>query len=70
MSTQARAAIAALASLQISLFAAAQWDLLRRSPEEVRGSKWLWRALAFVNTFGPIAYFSMGRRRRPGGPSA
>ena len=38
-------------------------DLKRRPAEQVRGSKWLWRPLAFVNLLGPVSYFAWGRRR-------
>jgi hypothetical protein len=36
-------------------------DLKRRSPEQVRGSKWFWR-LASANLSGSIAYFMIGRK--------
>ncbi len=58
-----RAWIALLGIVQFSLLIAALWDLRRRSSEEVRGSKKLWFALAFVNWIGPLAYFKFGRRR-------
>ena len=38
-------------------------DLKRRPAEQIRGSKWLWRPLAFVNLLGPVSYFALGRRR-------
>jgi hypothetical protein len=38
-------------------------DLKRRPAEQIRGSKWLWRPLAFVNLLGPVSYFAFGRRR-------
>jgi hypothetical protein len=37
-------------------------DLKRRSPDQVRGSKWFWR-LASTNLTGSIAYFVIGRKR-------
>ena len=37
-------------------------DLKRRPSDEVRGSKWLWAPLAFVNLAGPLSYFAFGRR--------
>jgi hypothetical protein len=49
--------------VQLLLLAAAQLDLLRRRAEDVRGSKWAWRAATLVNFVGPIAYFLFGRRR-------
>ncbi len=51
-------------TVQIALFAAAQFDLWRRPAYQVRGRKGLWAALAFVNIVGPLAYFALGRRRR------
>ncbi len=63
MSTQQRQGLGVLALLQITLLALAQWDLTRRSDDEINGSKLLWRALVFINFFGPIAYFIFGRKR-------
>lgn len=40
-------------------------DIGRRPPESLRGSQRMWRALAFVNLFGPLAYFTVGRRPSP-----
>jgi hypothetical protein len=34
----------------------------RRPGEQIRGSKKLWTAAAFVNFVGPLAYFAFGRR--------
>jgi Phospholipase_D-nuclease N-terminal len=51
--------------VQFALLAAALADIHRRPAEEIRGSKWLWRAVALVNFMGigPIAYFLFGRKR-------
>jgi hypothetical protein len=51
--------------VQFALLAAALADIHRRPPEEIKGSKWLWRAVALVNVMGigPIAYFLFGRKR-------
>jgi hypothetical protein len=40
-------------------------DIYRHPAEEIRGTKWLWSAAAFVNFMGigPIAYFLFGRKR-------
>ena len=53
------------AVVQFSLLIAAQRDISRRPAEEIRGSKWLWSAVAFANFMGigPIAYFAFGRKR-------
>ncbi|MFT4081439.1 MAG: hypothetical protein QM638_02535 [Nocardioides sp.] len=40
-------------------------DLQQRSPEQVRGPKWLWRMIGSANTGGSVAYWVIGRRRHP-----
>ncbi|MFH1330832.1 MAG: PLD nuclease N-terminal domain-containing protein [Actinomycetota bacterium] len=53
-----------LASIvQISLLAAALWDIAHRPAAGVNGSKRAWTAASFVNFAGPIAYFLFGRKR-------
>jgi hypothetical protein len=37
-------------------------DLRRRSENEVRASKRLWRVASALNTLGSMAYFLIGRR--------
>jgi hypothetical protein len=37
-------------------------DLRRRPADQIRGPKWLWTPLAFVNLVGPVSYFAFGRR--------
>jgi hypothetical protein len=64
LSGRQQAAIAAAAAVQQALAAATLWDLRRRPSEQVRGSKKLWVAAAFVNFVGPLAYFTVGRRRK------
>jgi drug/metabolite transporter (DMT)-like permease len=51
--------------VQFALLAVALVDIHRRPAEEIRGSKWLWRAVALVNFMGigPVAYFLFGRKR-------
>jgi hypothetical protein len=49
-------------SIQISLLVSALWDIRRRPAEQIRGPKPLWAVVAFVNYFGPIAYFLFGRK--------
>jgi hypothetical protein len=48
---------------QVTLLVAALVDLRRRPARKVRGDKRLWTALSFVNYVGPIAYFTVGRKR-------
>lgn len=61
MSAGRRVFVIAAGIAQLALFVAAQVDLFRRRPDQVRGSKMRWRLLAFVNTLGPLAYFRWGR---------
>lgn len=58
----ARVRIVVLGAIQMVLLGAALWDLRRRSAEQVRGSKFMWLALSFINYVGPLAYFLIGRR--------
>ncbi len=52
-----------LGAAQLGLLIAALWDLVRRPAEQVRGDKRMWAALVFINWIGPIAYFTIGRKR-------
>jgi hypothetical protein len=63
LSRRQQAAIVAAAVVQEALAAATLWDLRHRPSAQVRGSKRLWVAAAFVNFAGPLAYFTIGRRR-------
>ncbi|HEU5011799.1 MAG TPA: PLD nuclease N-terminal domain-containing protein [Roseiflexaceae bacterium] len=55
--------ITILGIIQVSLLGAALWDIRRRPAEQIRGSKWLWTMVAFINYVGPLAYFIIGRKR-------
>lgn len=63
LSTATRARIVVLGIIQITLMVAALVDIRKRPAEQIKGSKKLWTALAFVNWIGPIAYFLIGRKR-------
>jgi hypothetical protein len=63
LSGRQRTAIIVAGVLQASLSVATLVDLRRRPSTQIRGSKRLWTAAAFVNFVGPLAYFSVGRRR-------
>jgi hypothetical protein len=52
-----------IGSVQISLLLAALADIYQRPAEEIRGSKWTWTAVSFVNFVGPISYFFFGCKR-------
>jgi hypothetical protein len=58
-----RRAIIVAGVVQVSLSVATLLDLRHRPSSQLRGSKRLWTAAAFVNFVGPLAYFSVGRRR-------
>ena len=58
-----KTAILVAGSVQVSLLLTALLDIYRRPAEEIRGSKWAWAALSFVNFVGPISYLALGRRR-------
>ncbi len=47
--------------VQTGLLLSAQWDIQKRPQDEIRGNKWVWRAVVFINFIGPIAYFIFGR---------
>jgi hypothetical protein len=63
-SGQRRAAIIA-GVVEAVLTAAALRDLARRTPEQVRGPKLLWRLACAVQPVGPVAYLLIGRRSTP-----
>ncbi|MDT5033175.1 MAG: hypothetical protein QOC94_3346 [Actinoplanes sp.] len=59
-----QAGIIALAGVEVVLTTAAIVDLVRRPRDSVRGPKTLWFLTFPVQPFGPIAYLTLGRRRR------
>ena len=63
LSSGQRRAIVLSGVVQVTLLIAALVDIRRRPQEEIRGSKRLWTAAAFVNFVGPLSYFVFGRRR-------
>lgn len=62
LSTTTKIRIAIMGMIQVALLAAALWDLRHRSADEIRGDKRIWYGVAFINYFGPIAYFVYGRK--------
>ncbi|MFA1541361.1 PLD nuclease N-terminal domain-containing protein [Actinomadura monticuli] len=63
LSGRERSFIAGATVVQLSLLAAALVDLRRRPQDQIKGSKRLWRMLAFINFAGPISYFLFGRKK-------
>jgi hypothetical protein len=47
--------------VQLALLISALVDIRRRPPEQIRGKKWAWVLISFINYIGPIAYFLFGR---------
>ena len=63
LTTTQQRGIKLLAAIQLTLLAAALFDIRRRPAGEINGSKRLWTGIVFVNFVGPIAYFVFGRKR-------
>jgi hypothetical protein len=61
----ARAGTLVAAIVQLSLLIAAQRDISRRPPEQIRGSKAMWRIVSLINFVGPGSYFVFGRKNLP-----
>ncbi len=55
-------AIRVVAVAQMTLLAAALWDIWHRPEEQINGDRRLWTLASFVNFVGPIAYFLFGRK--------
>lgn len=58
-----RAALVAVAAVEVALTATAAVDLTRRPSGQIRGGKAMWWPLIFVQPVGPITYLVWGRRR-------
>ena len=63
LSGEQRLAIMIMGVIEVVMLVAALVDIRRRPADEINGSKQLWTAAAFVNFFGPLAYFIFGRKR-------
>jgi hypothetical protein len=61
MSERQRAVVVVLGSVQVALLAAAEFDLARRTPDQVRGPKVAWQLVCLINTIAPLLYFWRGR---------
>jgi hypothetical protein len=60
---RSRAGVLVAGVVQFALLGAALADLRRREQAELTAPRWVWGSAAFVNFFGPLAYFAFGRRR-------
>ncbi len=50
--------------VEVVVTALAVKDLIRRPSSELRGSKLMWLLSFVVQPFGPLGYFTVGRRPR------
>jgi hypothetical protein len=64
LSTGAKALVVLVGVMELALTTVALKDLRSRTGDDVRGPKWLWRLVAFVQPVGPAAYLLLGRRAR------
>lgn len=62
LSSGAKALVVVGAAIELVLTTVALKDLRSRTRDEVRGPKWLWRLVAFLQPVGPLAYLVFGRR--------
>ncbi len=64
LSPSAKAGLIAAALVELVITTTAMRDLSRRSRDQVRGPKWLWRLVSIIQPVGPIAYLALGRRKK------
>ena len=50
-------------AINMALLGAAQRSIGKTPDSRIRGKKAVWRAVSFINFFGPVSYFLFGRRR-------
>lgn len=67
LSRRTKAMIIVVAIAQYGFMTVALADIRRRPKEQIKGSKKVWAALAFINWVGPLAYFQFGRRKSASG---
>ncbi len=62
LSTGQKVGLVVLGTLQMALLAATLWDIKKTPADDIRGDKRIWVGVAFINWFGPLAYFAAGRK--------
>jgi len=62
LSPAAKVGVIVVGTIQVALLALTLWDLRSRPAEEINGDKRMWAGIAFINWFGPLAYFTVGRK--------
>jgi hypothetical protein len=68
MSTGQRISVLVSGVMNLALLIAAQRSLAKTPDSNIRGKKAVWRAVSFINFFGPVSYFLFGRRRDAAAP--
>ncbi|MFJ5955277.1 PLDc N-terminal domain-containing protein [Paenarthrobacter sp. NPDC092416] len=66
MSKGERITFMVIGAAQMAFLGAAQRSIAKTPDAQIRGKKAVWRAVAFINFFGPLSYFLFGRRRDAG----
>lgn len=51
--------------VHMALLTLAIRDLRQRTDDEINGNKRLWYGIVFIQLVGPIAYFTIGKKREP-----
>jgi hypothetical protein len=63
MSKAQRISVMVSGVLNMALLVAAQRSIAKTPDSNIRGKKAVWRAVSFINFFGPVSWFVLGRRR-------
>jgi len=58
-----KAGIVTLMAVELAFTTVALVDLVRRSPDEIRGRKAVWLPMLFVQPIGSPLYLAVGRKR-------
>ncbi|SDW02145.1 Phospholipase_D-nuclease N-terminal [Arthrobacter sp. yr096] len=69
MSKGQRISVLVSGVMNLALLVAAQRSLAKTPDSDIRGKKAVWRAVAFINFFGPVSYFLFGRKRDAAAPT-
>jgi hypothetical protein len=62
-SMKEKVGITMLSIVQFGLLVAALTDIVLRPADKIKGKKWMWAAVSFINFIGPLAYFLLGRKK-------
>ncbi len=63
LSSGQRLAVVLSGVVNLALLVAAQRSIAKTPDSQVRGKKVVWRAVSFVNFFGPVGWFLFGHRK-------